>query len=130
MTDKTVPSGEELALAASGGGETPRNGYRGDFGEGPPAVPWGLTIAISREAGARGASIAKRAGEKLGWEVYSQDMLEYGAQSSSLCQDGREKCPPTAGEWIEEQLRHLLDQPNLSHNPNIVDLARLVLALG
>jgi len=40
-------------------------------------VPAGLTIAISREAGSRGASIAKRAGEKLGWEVYSQDLLEY-----------------------------------------------------
>jgi cytidylate kinase len=41
-----------------------------------------------------------------------------------------EKLPATAAEWIDEQLQMLLEQPNLIHNPNIVDLARLVLSLG
>src|SRR5260370_18803749 len=69
-------------------GQSPLHGYRGSDKEAPAlGVPAGLTIAISREAGARGATIAKRAGEKLGWEVYSQDMLEYGAQNASLRQD-------------------------------------------
>jgi cytidylate kinase len=112
-------------------GESPLHGYRGaDEAEPAIGIPAGLTIAISREAGARGATIAKRAGEKLGWEVYSQDMLEYGAQSASLRQDVLDKLPPTAVEWIDEQLQQLLEQPNMSHNPNIVDLARLVLSLG
>jgi cytidylate kinase len=89
-----------------------------------------LTIAISREAGARGATIARKAGEKLGWEVYSQDMLEFGAQNSAFRQDVLARLPAGAADWIEEHVQHLLEQPNLSHNPNIVDLARLVLSLG
>jgi cytidylate kinase len=112
-------------------GQSPLHGYRGSDEEAPAlGVPAGLTIAISREAGARGATIAKRAGEKLGWEVYSQDMLEYGAQNASLRQDVLDKLPQIAAEWIEQNLQQLLEQPNLSHNPNIVDLARLVLSLG
>lgn len=128
MTERYSDEFEIPVLAA---GESPLHGYRG-VEEDEPAIgmPAGLTIAISREAGARGATIARRAGEKLGWEVYSQEMLEYGAQDAALRRAVLDKLPPTASEWIDEQLQLLLDQPHLSHNPNIVDLARLVLSLG
>ena len=122
---------DDFNLPVTEPGQSPLHGYRGSDEEAPAlGVPAGLTIAISREAGARGATIAKRAGEKLGWEVYSQDMLEYGAQNASLRQDVLDKLPPSAAEWIEQHLRQLLEQPNLSHDPSIVDLARLVLSLG
>ncbi|MBI3824068.1 MAG: cytidylate kinase-like family protein [Planctomycetes bacterium] len=121
---------DEFNIPVLAGGASPLHGYRGDDDAPTPELPLGVTIAISREAGARGATIAKRAGEKLGWEVYSQDMLKYGAQSAPLRQDVLEKLPPGAIGWIDEQVQRLLEQPNLSHNPNIVDLARLVLALG
>ena len=112
-------------------GQSPLHGYRGSEAKAAArGIPAGLTIAISREAGARGATIAKRAGEKLNWEVYSQDMLEYGAQNAALRQDVLDKLPPGAAEWIEQHLQQLLEQPAFSHNPNIVDLARLVLSLG
>lgn len=125
------PYSDEFEIPVLAAGESPLHGYRGVEAEEPAfGFPLGLTIAISREAGARGATIARRAGEKLGWEVYSQDMLEYGAQSASLRQEVLDKLPPGAADWIDERLRELLNQPNLSHNPNIVDLARLVLALG
>ncbi len=128
MTERYSDDFEIPVLAA---GESPLHGYRGVAeDEPPPGIPLGLTIAISREAGARGATIAKRAGEKLGWEVYSQDMLEYGAQSATLRQDVVDKLPPGAAAWIDERLQYLLEQPNFSHNPNIVDLARLVISLG
>src|ERR1043166_5618913 len=111
-------------------GESPLHGLRGDDNEPDLRMPTGLTIAISREPGARGATIARRAGEKLGWEVYSQETLEYGAQNAPFRQGVFDKLPATAAEWVEEQLRQLLERPNLTHNPNIADLARLVLALG
>ena len=112
-------------------GASPLHGYRGASEEEDPLdIPGGLTIAISREAGSRGASIAKRAGEKLGWEVYSQEMMEYGAQNAALRQDVLAKLPERALEWIEERMQGFLDQPNLSHNPNILDVARLVVSLG
>jgi cytidylate kinase len=130
MMDKTAPSGEELALPLSARGETPRHGFRGDLDEGPPAFPWGLTIAISREAGARGATIAKRAGMKLGWQVYSQDLLEYIAQQGTFRQDVLDLLPVTAGIWVDDQLSRLLRDQNVSRNLPILDLARMVLSLG
>src|SRR4029077_14127793 len=91
----TEPYSDEFEIPVFAAGETPLHGYRGVEEQEPAfGFPLGLTIAISREAGARGATIARRAGEKLGWEVYSQDMLEYGAQSASLRQEVLEKLPP------------------------------------
>jgi cytidylate kinase len=125
------PSADEFHLPALAPGEAPRHGYRGaDEDAAALRLPAGLTIALSREAGARGASIAQRAGEKLGWEVYSQEMLEYGAQNAALRQDVLDKLAPESIAWIDEHLRQLLDQPDMSRDPNIVDLARLVLSLG
>jgi cytidylate kinase len=122
---------DDLDVPVLAPGQSPLHGYRGQNEEGATlGVPTGLTIAISREAGARGATIAQRAGEKLGWEVYSQEMLEFGAQNASLRQDVLDKLPANAIEWIEEHLQQLLEHPNMSHNPNMVDLARLVLSLG
>ena len=60
-------------------GESPLHGYRG-VGDAPERLPAGLTVAISREAGARGSTIARLAGRKLGWQVYPQDLLEYVTQ--------------------------------------------------
>src|SRR5262249_46263197 len=128
MTDKTLPAQEEFALAT--GAESPRHGFRGDGDDNPPALPWGLTIAISREAGARGATIAKRAGVKLGWQVYSQDLLEYIAQEGTFRQDVLDHLPVSAGIWVDEQIKRLLREENISNNPSILDLARMVLSLG
>ena len=74
---------------------TPRHGDRGNRPQSPtrPQVPSSLTIAVSREAGSRGGSIARRAAAKLGWQVYSQEMLEY------IAQDGNFR------SGVEEQLR-------------------------
>jgi cytidylate kinase len=129
MTDKAVPAQEEAALPHRGG-ESPRHGFRGDQDEAPPAFPWGLTIAISREAGARGATIAKRAGVKLGWQVYSQDLLEYIAQEGTFRQDVLDHLPVTAGIWVDDEMQRLLREENMSRNPSILDLARMVLSLG
>src|ERR1700751_1962181 len=62
--------------------DMPRHGFQGDRGPAPPApeAPASLTIAISREAGSRGGSIARRAGGKLGWQVYTQELIEYISQ--------------------------------------------------
>jgi cytidylate kinase len=112
-------------------GESPLHGYRGVDETCPsPGVPAGLSIAITREAGSRGATIAQRAGEKLGWEVYSQEMLEYGAQNAALREELLGKLPSGAAAWIDERLQHLLQETSLSRHPNIVELARLALTLA
>jgi cytidylate kinase len=125
------PYFDEIESSVGEGDESPLHGYRGVL-DAPSAldVPAGLTVAISREAGARGATIGARAGAKLGWNVYSQEMLEYGAQNPSVRTEMQEKLSPAALEWVEEQLAEMQAERHLSRHPNILDLARIVLSLG
>lgn len=120
---------EEIPLEM---GESPHHGFQGDRAPVPvrDRVPASLTIAISREAGSRGSSIGSRAGHKLGWQIYNQELLEYIAQEGTYRQDAIAHLSPAAAHWAEERLNQLLREQNLSQHPTIVDLARIVLALG
>ncbi len=113
-------------------GASPHHGYQGERQpRGPaPSVPASLTIAISREAGSRGGSIAQRVGTKLGWQVYRQDTLEYIAQEGNLRQNLLENQTQPARAWVEENLDRLLRQQNLSRHPSVLDMARIILSLG
>jgi cytidylate kinase len=122
---------EELE-APEEAGASPHHGYQGDrrprdLG---PSLPASLTIAISREAGSRGGSIAQRVGTKLGWQVYRQDTLEYIAQEGNLRQDLLENQTPATRAWVEGNLDRLLKQQNLSRHPSVLDMARIILTLG
>lgn len=112
--------------------EPPRHGFQGDRLEAPlgPNVPAGLTIAFSRECGARGGTIGRRVGRKLDWPVYDQELLEYMAQDTVVRQGLLENLTPVATEWIEEHLQQLLREQNISQHPSIQNLARVVLALA
>ena len=77
--------GDDLDVTAPAPTESPLHGFRGHpQKDGSLGIPASLTIAISREAGARSSSIAQRIGARLGWEVYTQELLEYIAQEGSL----------------------------------------------
>jgi cytidylate kinase len=112
--------------------EPPRHGYQGDRAEAPlgPNIPAALTIAFSRESGARGGTIGRRVGGKLDWQVYDQELLEYMAQDTVVRQGVLENLTPVATVWVEEQLQQLLREQNISQHPSIQNLARVVLALG
>ena len=129
MTEQTSPLAEDEGAPALREAASPLHGFRGQD-TGAPSLPRGLTIAISREAGARGGTIAKRAGEKLGWQVFSQDLLEYISQEGTFRQDILDNLTPAAHAWVEEHLERLLQEQNLSRNPTILELARMVLSLG
>ncbi|HZV03852.1 MAG TPA: cytidylate kinase-like family protein [Gemmataceae bacterium] len=112
--------------------ETPRHGFQGDRGA-PPAPrsgPSALTIAVSREAGARGGTIARRVGRKLGWQVYDQELLEYMAQEAIVSQVVLDAPPATPADWVEARLQQLMRDKLLSDHPTIVNLAHVVLALA
>src|SRR6266511_3593609 len=108
--------------------ESPRHGFHGDRGSGRPG-PWApraLTIALSREAGARGGTIGRRAGRKLGWQVYDQELLEHMAQEGPIHQNIVEQLAPEAVRWCEEHLERLLREGRISEQPTVRNLARLV----
>jgi cytidylate kinase len=131
MIQPQFNSGEDLEPLEDSGA-SPHHGYQGDrLPPGlPPSVPAFLTIAISREAGSRGGSIAQRVGAKLGWQIYRQDTLEYIAQEGNLRQDLMDNQSPAAKAWVEENLDRLLRQQNLSRHPSVLDMARIILSLG
>jgi cytidylate kinase len=112
--------------------ETPRHGFQGDRGAAPAprSGPSALTITVSREAGARGGTIARRVGRKLGWQVYDQELLEFMTQESVVSHGVPDAPPPTPADWVEAQLQQLLRDKALSEHPTIVNLARVVLTLG
>jgi cytidylate kinase len=112
--------------------ETPRHGFRGEhhLGRHGQAIPAGLTIAVSREAGSRGHTIGVRAARKLGWSVYNQELLEYTAQEGVFGRNVRDALSPEAARWVDDQLEQLLREQTISQHPSIQNLARTVLALG
>src|SRR5438477_7406574 len=108
-------------------GQGPLHGYRGE--PAPTAAerwPGGLTIAISREAGARGGSIAKHVGHKLGWQVVDQELLDYLMQDEQAFQD----LPEPARAWADDRLDRLLRARALANDPEVIPLVRAMLRLG
>jgi cytidylate kinase len=89
-----------------------------------------LTVAISRETGSRGGTIARRVGRKLGWQVYHQELLEYLAQEKHLSRDLFDVLDDAAAQWIEGRLQTLLKRQTLSQNANVIEVARVILAIG
>src|SRR5438445_13024366 len=86
----------ELSPMRDEGPESRRHGFRAEQHSSTArcSVPRSLTVAISREAGARGSGIGRRAGRALGWQVYDQELLEYIAQEGTLRQDAVDRLPP------------------------------------
>lgn len=111
--------------------QSPRHGDRGAGRpeSARPRIPRSLTIAISREAGARGASIAQRVGTKLGWQVYTQELLEYSLQNELMRQDILESLSQEASEWVDGQLARLT-QTSRAQDTSFRDMVQMILALG
>src|SRR5436309_10537946 len=111
------------------GGAAPLHGFPG---QAAPAerLPAGLSVAVSREAGARGRTIALRVGRLLGWPVYAQEELE------SLSRDGPMRdmfladLPAGVTEWADRSLDRLQHQVAVGRHPDFGRLARLSVALG
>ncbi len=111
---------------------SPMHGDQGDRSEGMPKpdYPRSVTVAISREAGARGGSIGQRVGTRLGWQVYRQDLLEFIAAESTIRQDIADNLSDEASKWVEEHLDRLAKAQVVSPNPTVIDMARIVLSLA
>jgi hypothetical protein len=99
----------------------------------PPRVlqaPLGLTIAISREAGARGGSIARRVGRKLGWQVYTQELLEFLCANESARSHVLADVPAESASWADGQLGRLRREKILNAGIELGEMPRLILTLA
>ena len=104
----------------------------GDRGEpsARPIAPAAITIAISREAGARGGSIARRVGKRLGWQVYNQELLEYLCASEAAREPLLMDVPPDATGWIESQLDRVSHDHGIDPRAEGAVMPRLILSIA
>jgi cytidylate kinase len=108
----------------------PLHGFRGDRQPYESNELRGLTIAISREAGARGNVIAKRVAQQLGWQLFDQDLLAYLVQNEPARQELLAEVPRGVIEWAEERHRRFLEQRRGAEFPEMHDWLKLLFVIG
>lgn len=109
--------------------DAPLHGFRGDAAE-TPARPAGLTVAISRQAGARGTTIARKVAEILSWQVFDHDTLDYLVNDDTARAQLLADVPPDAQRWADGHLAYLRNEHRLNADADALRLARLVLAVA
>jgi cytidylate kinase len=98
-----------------------------------PRFSRALTIAISREAGTQGTSVAEEVGRLLGWHVYDHELLERIAQDMGLRTNLLESVDERQQSWLLETAEGFLsapDPPPVSESGFAYHLIKVVLALG
>lgn len=116
-------------MTIEGVAEVPQHGFRGDPPEdGPPAYPKALTVAVSREAGARGTAVARRVGELLGWQVFDQDVLDYLLSDDTGRGQLLTELPDAARAWAGAHFERVRRAGQVDADG--LDLVRLVLAVA
>jgi cytidylate kinase len=109
----------------------PVHGYRGETPTPAPLTrPRGLAIAISREAGARGGTIAKKVGALLGWQVFDPDTIEYLVQDDTAREQFLAEVPESAKAWASAHLARLCRQQKVVADPDTARTIELVLAIA
>jgi cytidylate kinase len=108
----------------------PAHGYRGNPETAPIARPQGLSLAISREAGARGGSIARKVGELLGWQVFDQETLDYLIQNENAREQILADLPDTAIAWANYHFKRLQREQKLLEESDTTQMIRLLLTVA
>jgi cytidylate kinase len=101
------------------------HGYAPGTDESAPTFRPPFAVAISREAGARGRTIARRTAELLGWQFVDQETLEYMTQNLGGYPTLEESVDAAANAWIESRLAELTESYRLPDD--VRSLARVVL---
>jgi len=124
----------DLEIGPFGVGSTtpPRHGFQGDRGATPAhrSAPLGLAIALSREAGARGTTIARKVAERLSWQIYDHELLEYMAQNPVIRQGMVQDLPDPCIAWVNARLERLNRENQLQSHPDTLHLAEVILSLA
>jgi cytidylate kinase len=107
----------------------PFHGFRGDA-RGPVPAPRGLTVAVSREAGARGTTVAAKVAEILGWQLFTSETLDYLSHDDTARAQLHADLTPDARAWADAHLTHLLRDRGLTADSATLPVVRTVLAVA
>ncbi len=89
-----------------------------------------LTIAISRQVGAGGTSIATEVGTRLGWPVYDHALVERIAQEMNLRAKLIESVDERHTSWLTDCAESFSQMPLVSASAFMRHLIQTVLSLG
>jgi cytidylate kinase len=93
--------------------------------------PKGLfAIAISRESGARGTSIAREVGARLGWLVYDHELVERIAKEMKLRTSLLESVDEKRVSWLQECVESFAAAPMITKSSYFRHLAQTLLSLA
>jgi cytidylate kinase len=97
---------------------------------GPPPGSWSLSIALMREAGAPGTSLAHEVGKRLGWPVYDHQLLELIAKEMGLRVNLLESVDERRQGWLQEAFQDFAEVPQVTENGYVRHLVETILSLG
>lgn len=89
-----------------------------------------MTIALTRESGTQGTSVARAIGERLDWPVYGYELVEMIAQKAGLRTSLLETFDERQKSWLLECVEGFTSTPGLSEIGYARQLAETILSLG
>jgi cytidylate kinase len=89
-----------------------------------------LTIALSRQVGAGGTSVAAAVGERLGWPVYDNALVEQIAREMKLRTKLVESVDERRTSWLTDCAESFSQMPAISASAYVRHLIQTVLSLG
>jgi cytidylate kinase len=95
----------------------------------PAPATFGPYLTISREAGSKGAAMARAVGERLGWSVLDKELVNGLADDLKLEPEILELMDETRSNWFSETLLNLFNS-RLVLQHSYVDLVGKVVALA
>lgn len=85
-------------------------------------------LAISREAGSGGHTIAEMVGRRLGWEVLGKELLDRIASRFRSNRMMLDLVDETPSNWVYDVLGTWMDSSIVPHDTYVVQLSRVALA--
>jgi cytidylate kinase len=89
-----------------------------------------LTIALSRQVGAGGTSIATEVGNRLGWPVYDHALLERIADEMHLRTQLLESVDERRMSWLTDTLNSFSQAPAINTSTYVRHLIQTILSLA
>src|SRR5262249_13095954 len=96
----------------------------------PPHSTTAFTIALSREAGTPGTSVAQALGARLGWPVYDHQLLQQIAHETGLRVSLLQSVDERRKGWLAAATEAFAAVPQVSESAFVRHLIQTVLSLG
>jgi len=122
LVERKMRSWDQLQETAA------RTGHRLDAGH--ATTQQICYVAISREAGAAGATIARLVGSRLAWQVYDSNLLDQVAQRNHESRLMLDLVDETKCNWIYDMFGTWMDRQIIPHAKYVVQVGRMIRTLA